>query len=163
MTQKESSDIYRVRRLTAADALTALSVVQTVKPSIDAAAWQRHLDEVGGAAATPGADHGVMVLAGPNDYLYGLFTYRAVRTLTAGRVLQVDDFCVTPVAGRRHATGVLLAAAEELARELNTERLNLTFLEAESFRDEMPQFPHKLFELDGGFLPGLPCVTKTID
>ena len=121
MSATEHEAPYSVRALTADDVLPAFSVVRTVKPDVALDAWQAHVDDV--LDYPVNRRQGVMLLTGPNGTLYGLFSYRAVSTLGAGRTLQLDDFCVAPVMGRHSATGALLAEAETLARRFDCSRM----------------------------------------
>lgn len=160
MDYSDEMNPYRVRQLTPDDVLPALSVVQMVNPAIEATEWQQHIEELI-AGDTPGGDrHGMMVLTGPRGYIYGLFSYHIVRSLTSGRTLQIDDFCVTPIASRRNASCALLLAAEELARRSGSRSMTLNFLDRTTW--QAPELPYEALGLDESFMPGQPCLAKTI-
>jgi hypothetical protein len=101
------------------------------------------------------------VLVGPNDYVYGLFSYRVLRTLARGRVLQIDDFCITPLTSRRQAAGVLLAEGDRLAHRHGCRSIAIGFLGAERWASE--ERPEAAFCLEGPFVPAPPVVLKQLD
>ncbi|WP_147274826.1 hypothetical protein [Ferruginivarius sediminum] len=77
---------------------------------------------------------GACVLAGPNDYIYGLFTYRAVSAEEDEELfLEVGDLCVTPLTGERAAAQRLTSHAEALAEDLDCDSLTITFLADETW------------------------------
>jgi hypothetical protein len=150
---------YKVRPLSDSDIPRAFVLVQSLLPDVDYAAWVAHVEEVCEQDA-PDAPSGLRVLAGPHDYLYGLFSYRALRTLSRGRVLQLDDFCVAPLTSRRTAAGALLAEGDRLAHRHGCRALAVTFLGAEHWTAE--EGPDAAFGLDGVFVPAPPAVMKNL-
>ena len=165
MATSDPKELYDVRSLRpgparAADVARALSLVHTAKPSVTMEEWTHHVEQVMRDADDGAAGHGMRLLVGPNDYVYGLFSYRTVRTIGAGLSLQLDDFCVTPIVSRRSATSALLREAERIARRFDCSAIAVNFLDEEVW--DRPEPPHEAFAFDGGFMPAPPCVMKKI-
>lgn len=153
--------LYRVEPLQGQKLVQAYSIVQTIRPSIDYTEWQQHVGELcgGDTSTTPGC--GIMGLLGPQDYIYGFYTYRAHRALGFGRTLDVNDFCIAVLAGERAAKMQMLASAEELARLHRCRALDISFLVDEQWHAQQPGTGP--LPLEGQFMPAPPSVMMMID
>lgn len=159
MRQHGDQDLYTVRPIADRDVDPAYSLVRSLKPDVGFADWRVHVAEVRDQTHDP-LKHGMRVLVGPHDYIYGLFSYRIVRNLGRGRLLQLDDFCVMPITGRRSASGPLLAEADALADRHNCRTVAVNFLDDEIW--SQTEEPHREFGFDGSFFAAPPAVMKTV-
>jgi hypothetical protein len=126
-------ETYYVRPLRAEDVTRVYTVVYNVRPDIPVEFWREHIMAVLPYDSAHAHRQGACVLAGPNDFFYGLFTYRAVSPEKGGHILEVSDFCVTPLTGERAAAQRLTSHAEALAQGLGCDSFTITFLADETW------------------------------
>lgn len=148
-------------RLDAAAADMAFAVVQAVRPDIDAEAWREHAAELLDAPDAPEGGSRLIGLRGPRGYLHGLFSYSVGRRLPVGRVLRVEDFCVATIVGWKQAARTLLAAAEDLARNLDCGAISVTPLAYEEWTGALPN--DAISSLGGGYVADAPNLLKQLD
>lgn len=153
------SDLFLARPFRDDDLRPTLALVQSIRPDVDLGEWHRHIGTYLDGAAT-GQRCGAVVLSGPNDYVYGLFTYCLQRSLGIGCTLKVSDFCIATLTSRTMAADTLMAEADAIADTHGCRAVSITFLDdAVWHRDEAP---HEVFKLRGSFVPAPPAVMKVI-
>lgn len=156
---------YTVRKLLREDVGRAFALVALIRPDVSEAAWRDHVltyvdVEAGEAPDAGGEARGARVLVCPNDYFYGLFTYRMRRSARQSAVLALDNFCVVSFTSRRMASAALLASAEALADDHGCSALSITFLDDEIWSRSEP--PDEALALGPGFVATPPQLVKSM-
>ena len=111
-------DRYVAKTIDARQIDQAFPVVQSCVPGLDIARWRRFAAELVGSGAAARRRGGIVTAQLGRGYIHGLFCYMVVPSLCHGRVLQVENFVALDMFDPAATADRLMAAMEELAREL---------------------------------------------
>lgn len=110
---------YQVKPLSPDTAAHAYPVIQAAWPHITLKAWIDYFNNLRRSFPAARDMCGVMAAENPNGYIHGLFCYIVHTALNQKAVLVVDNFVALDTGDRAAAIGALLAAMDDLARNLH--------------------------------------------
>jgi len=154
---------YNIRRLTPERIPEAFPVVAFLDGEITAQQWSDYASAMVGTNGQSDG-HGIMTLQDPQKHIVGLSAYHTRPDLQRGRILVIENFAIVSLIKAQQAGFTLLAAMEDLARDLECPCLAVSLLDRKVRRSpNSPRSRAGRFFAGAGFRLDLARLRKCID